>query len=453
MDPWRDDSAPAGSSDASGVLYRAAHDDSGNAREIAAAADPTTAARSPTSTIYKVPSETACRRQDVVFRVGARLGKIKREELEIASQAVNGNCLKFIRTFEKYIKKNRPDSTQEEVTELFREFFSDNMNFVHRQVLQISALHIFRREVLFAYGAVEKPIGGGYIPSRLIKVLVSDKEEYEILAGVLREERAKNSRDSSLDDEDLQSRTSKETYRTQKTRTVDRDDKKLVLFRASAEEKSSAPSDADSDQKVDMEGLVQRAIGIENNGNQILAQITEPLPMNEREYCSVSVALHSDTVEYAPLQSIPSDCNYRQGNAKSNSQDNVLGSTKENNVSGNAREDDAQDIKGENKSPLFIIAILPLISRSTTRAAEVVSGVSILHHVLAAEEAKPNDAMDTDRDVRINAINKGIRGLFNCRALSLVQVDAVHSHANIIGTRIVTRSNTLAQSTKRQKPA
>jgi hypothetical protein len=61
---------------------------------------------------------------------------------------------------------------------------------------------------LFACGAVEKPVGGGYIPSRLIKVLVPDKEEYEIHADVLREERAKNSRDSSMDDEDLQSRTS-----------------------------------------------------------------------------------------------------------------------------------------------------------------------------------------------------------------------------------------------------
>jgi hypothetical protein len=43
---------------------------------------------------------------------------------------------------------------------------------VHRQVLQISALQIFLREVLFAYEAVEKPVGGGYIPSLLIKVLV-----------------------------------------------------------------------------------------------------------------------------------------------------------------------------------------------------------------------------------------------------------------------------------------
>jgi hypothetical protein len=242
MDPRRDDSAPAGSSDASGTLFRAAHDDSGSARETAAAADPTTAARSPTSTIYKVPTENARLQQDVVFRVGARLSKIKREELEIASPAVDGNVLRSIRSFEEYIKESRPDSTKEEVIELFREFFSYTVNFVHRQVLQISALHIFLREVLFAYGAVEKPIGGGYIPSRLIKARVPDKEEYEILADVLREERAKNSRDSSMDDEDLQSRTSKETYRTQRTRTVDRDDKKLFLYHASAENKIKAPS-------------------------------------------------------------------------------------------------------------------------------------------------------------------------------------------------------------------
>jgi hypothetical protein len=59
MDPRQNNSAPAGSSDASGTLYRAAHDDSGNERETAAAADPTTTARSPTSTIYMVPTETA----------------------------------------------------------------------------------------------------------------------------------------------------------------------------------------------------------------------------------------------------------------------------------------------------------------------------------------------------------------------------------------------------------
>jgi hypothetical protein len=94
------------------------------------------------------------------------------------------------------------------------------MNFVHRQVLQISALHILLREVLFAYGAVEKPVGGGYIPSRLIKKLVPDKDEYAILADVLNEARAKNNHDSSMDDEYLQSRTSEETL----PRTKNEDD-------------------------------------------------------------------------------------------------------------------------------------------------------------------------------------------------------------------------------------
>jgi hypothetical protein len=139
----RDDSAPAGSSDASGTLSRATHDDSDSTRETAAAAYLTTAARSPTSTIYKIPMETARLRKDVVFRVGARLSKIKREELEIASPAVEGNVLRFLRMFKQYIKEIRPDFTKEEVIELFRDFCFETVNFVHRQVLQISALHIF----------------------------------------------------------------------------------------------------------------------------------------------------------------------------------------------------------------------------------------------------------------------------------------------------------------------
>jgi hypothetical protein len=238
------------------------------------------------------------------------------------------------------------------------------VNFVYRQVLQISALHIFIREVLFAYGAVEKPIGGGCVPSRLIKVLVPDKDEYAILADVLREERAKNSRDSSMDDEDLQSRTSKETYRTQRTRTVDRDDKKLFLHHASAEEKSSAPSNAVSDQKVEMEGLAQQAIGSEDIGYRLINRITETPTVNGRENCSFSVALHYGTAEYTPLRSILSDSNYRQGNAQDNTQDNMLGSAKKDDVPGNAKEDDAQDVKDENNSPSSLIAILPLMTRS-----------------------------------------------------------------------------------------
>jgi Reverse transcriptase (RNA-dependent DNA polymerase) len=114
----------------------------------------------------------------------------------------------------------------------------------------------------------------------------------------------------------------------------------------------------------------------------------------------------------------------------------VLGSTKKDDVPGNAKEDDAQDIKDENNSPSFLNAILPLMTRSTTQVAEDVSGVSIVRHVLAAKETKPNDAMDPE--MRINAINKEVRGLINRRAFSLVHVDAVPSHANIIGTRNIT---------------
>jgi hypothetical protein len=77
------------------------------------------------------------------------------------------------------------------------------------------------------------------------------------------------------------------------------------------------------------------------------------------------------------------------------------------------------------------------MTRSTTRAAVAASGLGIVHHVFAAKAANPNDAMDSD--VRVNAIDKEIRGLFSREAFSLVHVDAVPSHANIIGTRIITR--------------
>jgi hypothetical protein len=97
------------------------------------------------------------------------------------------------------------------------------------------------------------------------------------------EERANNSRDSGMDDKDLQRRTNKVTYRTQRTRTVDRDDKKLFLYHASAEEKSSAPSDAVSDQKVEMKCLAQREIGSENIGHLLTNRITEPPTVNGRE--------------------------------------------------------------------------------------------------------------------------------------------------------------------------
>jgi hypothetical protein len=94
----------------------------------------------------------------------------------------------------------------------------------------------------------------------------------------------------------------------------------------------------------------------------------------------------------------------------------VLDSKKKDDVPGNAKEDDAQDIKYENNSPSSLIAILPLMTLSTTQAAENRSGVSIVHHVLAAKENKPNDAMDPE--VRNKAINKEVRGLINRRAFS-----------------------------------
>jgi hypothetical protein len=174
-----------------------------------------------------------------------------------------------------------------------------------------------------------------------------------------------------------------------------------------------------------------------NIGYLLINRITEPPTMNERENCSFSVERHSGTAEYAPLRSILSDSNHRQGNAQDNAQENVLGSTKKDDVPGNAKEDDAQDIKDENNSPSSLVAILPLMTRSTTQAAEDVSSVSIVHHVLAAKETTPNYAMYLQ--VRINAINKEVRGLINRRAFSLVHVDAVHSHANTVGTRNITR--------------
>jgi hypothetical protein len=67
--------APAGSRDTGGTPYRAAHDDSRSGRDSAVAADPMAAARATTVIPYRVTTVTARMRQDVVFRVGARLGK------------------------------------------------------------------------------------------------------------------------------------------------------------------------------------------------------------------------------------------------------------------------------------------------------------------------------------------------------------------------------------------
>jgi hypothetical protein len=111
--------------------------------------------------------------------------------------------------------------------------------------------------------------------------------------------------------------------------------------------------------------------------------------------------------------------------------------------------DDAQDIDDKSNSPTALNAILPRMTRSTTRAAAAASGLGIVHHVFAAKAAKPNDAMDPE--VSVNAINKAVRGLFNREAFSLEHVDAVPSHASIIGTRIITRSThfgTMGEETK-----
>jgi Reverse transcriptase (RNA-dependent DNA polymerase) len=77
------------------------------------------------------------------------------------------------------------------------------------------------------------------------------------------------------------------------------------------------------------------------------------------------------------------------------------------------------------------------MTRSTTQEAVAAFGLGIAHHVFSAKAAKPNDAMDPG--VRVKAINKEVRGLFNRGAFSLVHVDAVPSHANIIATRIILR--------------
>jgi hypothetical protein len=129
----------------------------------------------------------------------------------------------------------------------------------------------------------------------------------------------------------------------------------------------------------------------------------------------------------------------------------VLGSAKKDDVPGNAKEDDAQHIKDENNSPSSHIAILPLMTRSTTHVAEDVSGVSIVHHVVSSKETKPNDAMDTE--LRINAINKEVRGLINRRAFSLC-TSTQYIHTLISSARETSlNSNTLTQSTMRQNLA
>jgi hypothetical protein len=125
---------------------------------------------------------------------------------------------------------------------------------------------------------------------------------------------------------------------------------------------------------------------------------------------------------------------YVQGNTE---EDYVQGNTEEDDVQGNTKEDDAQDIDDKNNSSTVLNAIQPRMTRSTTRAAVAASGLGIVHHVFAAKAAKLNDAMNPE--VRVNAINKEVRRLLNREAFYLAHVDAVPSHANTIGTRIITR--------------
>jgi hypothetical protein len=158
---------------------------------------------------------------------------------------------------------------------------------------------------------------------------VPDKDEYAILADGLREERAKNASDSSMDDEDLQSRTSEETYRAQKTRTIDRDDKNIFLYHESVDDKSSAPSDAGSDQNVNMEGLAQWAIRIEKNCNQLINHITEPTTMNGRVFLSCYVLAQQSLHRYEAFSLIATT---GKATFQDNAQDNVQVNTKEDDV-------------------------------------------------------------------------------------------------------------------------
>jgi hypothetical protein len=68
------------------------------------------------------------------------------------------------------------------------------MNFVYLQVLQISSVHKLLRVDMFAYGAVEKPVGGSYTPSRHIKLHVPGRDDYAFIADVLREARTEQPR-------------------------------------------------------------------------------------------------------------------------------------------------------------------------------------------------------------------------------------------------------------------
>jgi hypothetical protein len=87
------------------------------------------------------------------------------------------------------------------------------------------------------------------------------------------------------------------------------------------------------------------------------------------------------------------------------------GSTKADYLQGNRKEDDAQNTNDKINSPTSHNPILPRMVRSITQAAADSFDLGIVHDLFAVKEAKSNDAMDPE--VRINAIKKKVRKLFN----------------------------------------
>jgi hypothetical protein len=73
-------------------------------------------------------------------------------------------------------------------------------------------------------------------------------------------------------------------YNAVQSLEASRDDTKLFLHQASADEKISAPRDAGSNQNVRIEDMDQRTIESENNSNQLPTHITEPPPIYGRGY-------------------------------------------------------------------------------------------------------------------------------------------------------------------------
>jgi hypothetical protein len=98
----------------------------------------------------------------------------------------------------------------------------------------------------------------------------------------------KINRDSSIDDEDMQNRSSEETYNAQRTRTIDRDEKNKNYTTHQRMTKLTSQAQAGSDQIVIFDVLTQRAIGSENNSSQLATQFTKPPPMKGQDYFSAA---------------------------------------------------------------------------------------------------------------------------------------------------------------------